>query len=331
MNRPFHIRDLFTMYSIKFILKYIINYKGFRFFLPKEIKRRDNYWEFNNKYIVFKGLKSDYLKIVNQVDCFVFGSDQVWNPNFIKYRGTDKIDPFWLGKGMNKKISYSASFGISQIPETYVDIYKKSLKEFLAISVREQAGCKIIESLINVTPHLNLDPTLLLSKEDWIQIESKPQWYNSTNNYVVTYFLGNLNQKINELLSIISTKDNLEVINIYDINNENWYSINPSEFIFLIRNAKLVLTDSFHATVFSILFNIPFITFDRIEEEFEGMKNMNSRIDTLLKIFNLECRHCKDGIVMNNIYNIDFSNIEHIRCNYRKDAINYLVQSLQNI
>ena len=328
LNRPFVIGDIFNIYVIKCIIKYIINYKNFRSFCKRELKRRNNYWKFNDQNIIFDGTKSKCKNLDEKTDIYVVGSDQIWNYNFIN--DNNILDTFWLlDFGKKRKISYAASFGVEFIPEVYCELYRKYLSSFSSLSIREARGCDIAANLYCGDIYLHVDPTMLLTKEEWCSIEEKPKWYDDTRRYIVTYFLGNRGLLLNEAINDIAKENELEIIHILDSSDLNWYCVNPSEFIYLIRNASMVYTDSFHATVFSIMFNIPFVVCDRDQKEFSGNRNMNSRIDTLLKYFGFENRkgNLENGFKVNG--SIDFSNVSEILFKERNRSSEYFHKYLE--
>ena len=106
------------------------------------------------------------------------------------------------------------------------------------------------------------------------------------------------------------------------MSNKYNYSIDPSEFIYLINSCTLMCTDSFHGAVFSIIMNTPFIVFERKSKG----KSMNSRIDTLLSLFSMESRLGKN-VTDDNIFNVDFSHVTDILDRERNRAINYLKEA----
>ena len=217
-------------------------------------------------------------KLGEQFDYFVAGSDQIWNPNF----------PFNLDFNFltfcekNKRISYSGSFGVDSIPEEYQERYINYLNGFSRLTVREYTGQRIVNELIGENARVVVDPTLLLNQESWRLFSKKPHWLKM-KRYVLVYFLGETNtlQELQDSLGDEFSK--LEIINIHDKHLIIPYAITPDEFIWLIDNADLVITDSFHGTVFSILMETPFIHSLR-----KGGLNMSSRVDSLFRLVGLE-------------------------------------------
>lgn len=262
-------------------------------------------------------------ELVNSYDYFITGSDQVWNPlfNFIGDR------EFLTFAKPEQRVAYAASIGISQLPQEYVESYRKRLSYFKAISVREDSGAKIIENLIGQEVPVLLDPTMLLDKEDWISVSEKSK-YQPKNKYIFKYILGNKNEKYNQWIDKIAKKNQWEIFELNDVDQGDNKAVGPAEFIDLIKNSELVCTDSFHGTVFSILFQKKFITFERAVQE--GFGKMSSRLDTLLKLFNMEKYRIT---TVNDIDNFDFEynfeNVSNILMKERKKSEMFIKKALE--
>ena len=268
----------------------------------KIIERKECFEDFN-KNINFSSKKITPYSKLNEYDYFVVGSDQVWNPNFGRLRDVDLLE----FAESRKKISFSASFGVSKLSEEYNSKLKKDLKDFKAISVREDAGKEIIEEIVGRKDvQVLVDPTMLLTPNEWDKIAKKPKQLKS-NRYILNYFLGELSEERKKEIERIAKENNCEIINILD-RNSPFHQTGPGEFVYLEKNAFLVCTDSFHSCVFAILYDRPFIVFDRDD----SYVKMNSRLDTLLKKFNLKDRWYKNKIMK-----------EQLKANY-EEAFNIL-------
>ena len=245
------------------------------------IKRRRKIKSFN-KYLNIYSQKiiknNDIYKIYDDFDCLVVGSDQVWN-----YKLMNNYNIFLLKDYTKEKISISASFGEIMVPDYYKKELYNSLSKFKAISVREEEGKKLINSIkkdLDVT--ILVDPTMALTKEEWDKVSEKPKILKS-KKYILTYFLGNLTELQTNEINNYAKENDCEIVDLMN-KNSKYYNISPSEFIYLEKNAYLIFTDSFHSCVFAILYNTPFIVYYRNQKNV----NMNSRIDTLLQKFNLK-------------------------------------------
>lgn len=282
------------IYDIKNIVKFFIRkrYRNFCKF-DKKIKY--------SKYYFYKDKNINLLK--EKFASFFVGSDQVWNPTI----GVS-LDVYLLSFAHPKqRNSISASFGISELPRKYNQKFRDELKNFNSISVREEEGKKIIEQLeIEKDIKVLIDPTMMLQKEEWDKILNKPKII-SERKYILNYFLGELSDERKNEIYRIAEENNCEVINILD-KSDPYYQYGPSEFLYLEKNAFLICTDSFHSCVFALLYNTPFIVFDR---EQSNIVCMNSRINTLLNKFELENRRF-DGKILKESLNCDYSNAYRI-------------------
>lgn len=221
--------------------------------------------------------RDEYPQNLNdKFDFFIAGSDQIWNPYFEFAAG--KCD-FLDFADATKRISYAASFGVDEIPEAKKMELASYLKQFSAISVREHEGAKIVADLIGKEAKVVLDPTFLLNCEEWKKMEKKPLKLPK-RKYVLIYALGEKSQRFSDKIEQLKNK-----YEIYDIRShwliENEIPIGPSEFLYLIHNAEMVLTDSFHATAFSVIYHKKFIVYNRV-----GL-DMNSRIKSLSKMLKI--------------------------------------------
>ncbi|WP_079525405.1 polysaccharide pyruvyl transferase family protein [Solibacillus isronensis] len=280
----------------------------------------------------FKGFTKSYIKetdfkifednvpvdLANEYDYFITGSDQVWNPNFRKGSSID----FLTFAPKEKRIAYAPSFGISEIPADYVRNYKIWLSEMEHVSVREVAGAKIIKDLTGRDAAVLVDPTLMLTEEKWLSVSKIPT--NKPKKYLLTYFLGGISKDKKKIILEIAKKNDLEIVNLGQLSNQVAYQAGPGEFINYINSANVFLTDSFHGCVFSILFNTPFIVFDRDGK----LPSMNSRIDTLLSTFKLESRLAKNIKTNEQIFEVDYSHVGPILEAERNKAMNYLKTAL---
>ena len=268
------------IYKVKCIVKNLFNYNDFRY----EHKRQTSFNSFDKSYITISEIVLDenYKKnklIGKTFDAIVCGSDQLWNPNYSLLNGIYFADFV----NVRKRISYAASFGVNILPSDKIEQYRSWLNKFDSISVREESGKILIKKLLDKDCSVLIDPTMMLNMNDWISIEKKPD-IRLPSKYILCYFLG---EKSSKVVSYISAMEGILNATILDIlpssKNNPLYCLNPSHFIYLIHNCEMVITDSFHAAVFSILFKKAFRVFDR----FDQMKSMATRLDTLLNCFDL--------------------------------------------
>lgn len=286
-------------------------------------KRRERFFEFNEKIFFSKEFIDikNYTKYCNNYDYLIVGSDQVWNPNGNGYRDFTEVQ-LLEGIENKKKISYAASFGVNKLSDEQKKYSKNKLLNFNYISVREYDGKKIIENLTNRTDvQVLVDPTMLLTAEEWDKVAKKPEQLKK-DKYILNYFLGELSENRKKEIERIAKENDCEIINILD-KSSPFYQTGPSEFLYLEKNAFLICTDSFHSSVFAILYNRPFIVFERED----SLEKMNSRIDTLLKKFKLQDREFKGTITQENLKH-DYREAYEILENEREKAMNFLKKAL---
>lgn len=221
-----------------------------------------------------------------------YGSDQVWNPNFGRLKDVDLLSFV----RPEQRVAFSASFGIEKLPREEQKRAKEELQKFKAISVREEKGKEIIEEFMQRRDiEVLVDPTMLLQAKQWSKIAKKPESLE-TNKYILTYFLGKISEKRKEEIEKVAKENSCQIINILDKNGP-FYQTGPSEFLYLEKNAFLICTDSFHSSVFAILFHRPFVVFDREDSN----EKMNSRLNTLLKKFDLQEAWYQNRITKNQL------------------------------
>lgn len=249
-------------------------------------------------------------------DYFVVGSDQVWNPNFYYY-----VPRAFLRYADDKqKIAFAASFGVSEMPADYEEEYASALGKFKCISVREDAGREIVKKLINKDAEVLLDPTMLISVDEWKKVAKKSK-YKPKEKYVVKYFLGDESKEYDDFIKAKAGELGAKVIDI--LHSDDTWIIGPAEFVYLYEHAEAAFVDSFHGSVFSILFNKPFLVFDRIGTS--GTGNMNSRIETLLNTFGLEEHRVTDLVSANKVdMTFDNNKVQEVLFKKREEASKFV-------
>lgn len=310
---------------IKAGIKFLVSSSG-RKKIVKKIKlrkynelRANNFNKFTKNYIKESKFlideKTEDFTFDNQFDCYVIGSDQVWNYNFPRFSNLD-----FVNYSSKSKISYAASFGVKDIPNRYIDFYKDGLEKIDFLSVREESGKDIIKDIAKRESKVVLDPTLLLEKKEWLKLIKGKEIIEK--RYILTYFLDTPLSKDSQYIKDYAKKNNLGIKQLATQSDLEGWVADPVEFINLFSQAEYVFTDSFHASVFSIIFEREFEVFSR---NYDG-PSMNSRLDTLLDILNLSDRwhntnERKDKINYEDVYNL--LNKE------RENSFNFLNQSLK--
>ena len=272
---------------------------------------------------------SELKKGSKNYDVVLSGSDQLWSPaglpsHFYTLEFCDKSV---------KRVSYASSFGVSYVPWYQKKRTKKYLLEMNAISVREEAGKKIINKLINKEVSVVVDPVMLLSKNQWDELIENKLPYNF--EYIFAYFLGD-NKKYREDVVNFSKRTGLKIVTLRHLDqfvstDEKFgdyapYNVGPVEFLNLIRNAKYVFTDSFHGSVFSIINHKNFISFNRYPSNSSSSKN--SRIDTLLSSLNLSDRRYNENIDYALNF-IDYKEVDKKMNQIVLESKKYLIENIE--
>ncbi|WP_214714313.1 polysaccharide pyruvyl transferase family protein [Exiguobacterium sp. s151] len=307
--------------------------KAFNLLFFKEVNgKKVKFKEFREKYFVDmrEPVLTNLCKVTKEFDCFVCGSDQVWNPYWAKSDHFLSFVPNDI-----PKVSYAASIGVDELSDHQKKVYKPLINNFSLISVREKKGKEILESFIDDSKNVEvvLDPTMLLTSKEWDLIlpENKIK-----EKYIFTYFLGE-DSKLRESAEAFAKEYGYKIVNIPylygDFRKSDFlfghikYSFaGPEDFVNLIKNAEIVLTDSFHACVFSIIYKKDFYVFDR---KVYG-KSMSSRITGLLDSLDISDRILSTNHNMKevSIGNINYENVNIKLHDLRISSLSFLKQAI---
>lgn len=287
-------------------------------FMPENYLKKRLFKKFiKNNCILTKKCIHKNLNNNNEFDILVTGSDQVWNKDI-----TGGLDPvYMLDIGTNvDKISYAASIGKDDIPENDAKDIGNYIKTYKGISVRE----KKLESALKKAGNKNvvtvLDPVFLLSKTKWEELIKEPI---VKEKYILVYMM-EYNDNVRNIVDSISQRTGLKVVTFNRINRYNnilmnKYITGPEEFLNYIKNAELVITNSFHATAFSIILKKQFFTIKH--------STKNSRIEEILTKTELLDRLLTtiDDINEERINDIiDYVNVEKSLNNEREKSLKFL-------
>ena len=276
----------------KNVLKYLKNIKNF---ILNQRKRKlmekfaDKHMKFSNK-----DYDKDNIKESNHTyDKFIVGSDMVFN---LDINGNDSN--FYLEfADNNKRYSYAASLGAEKLDERYLKNFKNNLGKFQKISVREIQTQKWINDVLNKDVRVNLDPTLLLDDSFWKKYEEKTK-RNIKKKYILLYFLDKDDIELKTARKIAKEKD-YDIVILQNSIRKKWGCITISnasvgEFLYLIHNAEMVITGSYHGMMFSINYNTNFMYYNRANasrmESIAEMLDVTNRRLTKDYIPNYECK-----------------------------------------
>ena len=245
-----------------------------------ELQRWLTFYLWDKKFIHYSDFSFDPTKKIplsklKSYDYFIVGSDQIWNPKFSSNTGFELLS-FAEKK---KRISLASSIGVNDLSKEYIDMYKEEWLKFKALSVREESAAELIYKITGRNAEVLIDPTLMLSRKEWLQFAKKPEHFN-TGGYILEFFLTDVDSTTREKIKLFAEKKSLNILSL-DRSYSRFEKISPCEFIYIIANADMVFTDSFHCTVFSLIFGKPLTVYDRFDAD-----KVNSRLHTLLKLVN---------------------------------------------
>ena len=236
---------------------------------------RDEYMTISKPYT-----KDDYRALDSDFDRFIAGSDQIWN-----LRIPDVDDRYFLPfADPSKRYSYAASFGGDEFPENVKEWAGKQLSMFSAISVREESGVALAEELSGKSAFVSLDPTLLLSREDWLKVASDASSEDYYLLFLVKYDAG-LHNKAKEM----AEKDGktLKVITaafMPQLGFPAWSGVSVRDWVSLVSHSSGTFTNSFHGCAFSLIFGRP-LCVGMLSSE---LGKRNGRIVDLLTKFGMD-------------------------------------------
>jgi len=262
----------------------------------------------------------------------VVGSDQLWLPSNI---AGDYYTLSFVPSEV-KKIAYATSFGVAKISKGQEEKTKNYLGRIEYLSAREESGQEIIKKYTGRDVPLVCDPALLLTKEEWDEETSADRIIK--DKYIFCYFMGD-NPWQRAFVQELKNKTGYKIVALLHLDqyiqtDENYvdyapYDISPSDFINLIKNAEFVCTDSFHGTVFSIIYQKEFFTFRRFSEK--ATLSTNTRIYTLLKTMSLQHRLVEENDSVETALSskIQLNAVIDRLDSFRTSSIQYLINALE--
>lgn len=302
----------------------VVNFIKSIIVLPYSVKKHNRFKKFEKEYfnLTKKYTDKDLDNRYPIFDKYIVGSDQVWNPDVTK--GLRKAYTLEFFHENDKKVSYAASIAASKINKEDLDKLVANVKDFSALSVREVSGKELLSSHVNKEIEVVLDPTLLLTNEEWSKLAGERI---IKDDYIFVYAFeqdDNLIKVVNDL----AKKNSLKVIS-FDIrkkyvNSEgNYFGSGPVEFVNFIKYAKYVVTNSFHATVFSVIFEKEFFTIP--------FGNRGSRMIDLLNKLNIGDRIINKFEDYSRIKNkINYQKVNNILNEEMAKSIKYLESSISD-
>lgn len=264
--------------------------------------------------------KGDMQSLKNHYDYFSVGSDQVWNPQYIRY-----LEDWYFLKfaDPSQRIACAPSIGLDALDARGQRVIKHGVDGFGCLSIREKRGAELIRDATGRDAEVIVDPTLVLTPEDWRAVASAR--ITPAQPYIFTYLLGDPAPEVSLLIRELSDDGNTPVISLTDGVGTDELPAGPAEFIDLIDHAVHVVTDSFHASVFSMLMKTPLTMVKRSG----GSGSIFSRMISLCETFGLE-----DKMLGNPSFNLDkaggYQRADDILEEKRAQFTSYLLECLDN-
>ncbi|MFR4303427.1 MAG: polysaccharide pyruvyl transferase family protein [Bacteroides thetaiotaomicron] len=269
-HKPTNFRD-FAKICVSVVM---VHHYPARYRRNKEVRR------FIKEYIPLTNQEFDSKSIHNnppEADVFICGSDQIWNPALFH----DDLTYYFDFVKSGRKVAYAAS-ATKAWNTTFAEKIRPLLRDFSAISMREDTNLKQVNQLSGLQVTTTIDPVFLLNAEDWLKVAEKPV---VNEPYILCYFIGS-EKKYNDLVNLIKQETGYKVVHL-NVNLQShvkadyeFRDVHPQKFVGYIANASYVLTNSFHCTAFSIIF--------KKSLKFILKPQGNSRVEMLCKYFNLK-------------------------------------------
>ena len=287
-------------------------------------KTAEEFQQFRNQYLQIDSEWTYASDLSRKYDAYVAGSDQIWSPA-TKFEGF-----YYLDFTSGHKIAYAPSFGVSDYPDARKALVAPLLAEFSSISVRERKGAEILKSKFGIDAEVVVDPTLLMTREEWetgLQLSSPGR---SGKPYLLCYLLTYNSQYI-DFIKRYAEAAGLEfklVVHsaaMTGITDDELY-VGPAGFVDAIRGAEIVMTDSYHGTIFSMIFQKDFYAFRRFSDT--SSESQNSRLESLLGQVGLECRCLSQELLEISHNDIDYVQVGRKLAAMRQNSMDYLKKAL---
>ena len=277
--------------------------------------------------------REELTKMAENYSAFLVGSDQLWRTDSVEH-GYYTLE--WVPDHI-RKIAYSTSIGVKEVPWFQVEKNKRFMNRFDHIALREQSACDLVYKLTGRKVPVVLDPTLLFTGDQWLEIQQQEPLTNG--KYIFCYLLGD-NPSQREFIKRVKEKTRYKIVALQQLDDyipsdegfaDEAPYVGPREFLNYIRNAEYVFTDSFHCSVFSILYKKNFFTFSRFAEG--AKQSTNTRIDNLLHITGLEDRRMTNDKTIEEVVNFkrNFDGVDEKIKALRKSSMDYLYNAFKDL
>lgn len=325
-----NLKDKLRSFGVKETLRRIV----WKFGLKKLRQRNQKIQTFIDEHLRVSEREYTEKNIAESNDIYdgyICGSDQIWNPDLVK---VDSM--YWLAfaRPHKIKIAYAPSVGVDHLSLEQEEIIRENLKDFKAISTREESGTKLINQVMGKDVCTTvLDPTLMIEKKKWDDLSQRNLFKEP---YIFVYMLRGT-KKQRKMIENFALQKGLKIVTMPFLDSEKielydfrfgdikLWDADPAEFISAIRYAEYVFTDSFHSMVFCCLYHRNFFVFPKI-----GKSQIN-RLSSLMNMFHIQGRMLNDSDTMNKISDakqIDWDNVDSILKKKRIESLSYLQNAL---
>lgn len=271
--------------------------------------------------------------IEENYSCVVTGSDQIWNPYYLSPYNL-LVDTYFPDSV--KRISYSSSIGVEELPESVKPLYRRALECFSHLSLREYSGVRIVSGLLGRKDVRKvLDPVFLLGRAEWDEVIARDAAPAETPRrpYVLCYFVGDNAwywDRVRRILSECGYEGEVIVLPLESTHYGCGFTLCETagigDFVRLVRDADLLLTDSFHATVLGIIYRKPFVEFLRFKTTDKAAQN--SRLTELLERYGLQDRWYEAGREKEYMLPIDYGKVYGTLVQDIKESEDYLKKAI---
>lgn len=303
-------------------------------FGTKNATRREKFTTFQREHFRLSpayASRAELTEACSGYSTVLVGSDQLWLPSNI---AADYYTLSWVPDGVNK-VSYATSFGAPFLPKEQQRQAREFLPRFQHLSVREQSAVEMVREYTGLSAQLVCDPTLLFSAQEWLDIQ--PERPLVEEEYILCYFLGN-NTKDRAFAQRLRAATGCKIVALLHLDeyvaadegyaDETPYDVGPGELLNLIRSARYVVTDSFHGSVFSLLYRKTFFTSRRVAKE--GLLCTNNRLDSLFDTLGVTGRLITGDEDVEECLErqLDFDAVHERIAALRRESVDYLKASV---
>lgn len=313
--------------SPKVLINYFFSYNMIR-------DRKTGFARFRDQFLTFTqttNYRNDLDdSLAGAFDGYVCGSDMIWSEEFVE----DWNYFFMQFVPKEKRISYAPSFGKNEISEQNHSLCDRLLREMKYLSCREEAGVAMIKREFGLEARQVLDPTLLMTKEEWDSIvKEKDRWIEE--KYTLTYVFGGMGGTRLKIFEQIKEK-RWGIHKVIPMNRSQYNRnavkgvLGPIEFLRLYRNAEFIITDTFHGMIFALIYEKPFVVLER--EDKGHWAKYSDRMTSTLKMLGLEERYINhNSNIPDSFKQIDYNKVGSILQQKREESLEYLKSSLAEV